>query len=30
VETKAQFEACQFNIVDSYVAGNTYHVVAQK
>jgi SAM-dependent methyltransferase len=29
-ETKAQFEANHFDIVDSYIKGNTYHVIARK
>ena len=29
-ETKAQFEACQFDVVEGYIVGNTYHLVAQK
>ena len=29
-ETKAQFEACQFDIVEGHIVGNTYHLVAQK
>ena len=29
-ETKAQFEACNFDVVDSYIKGNTYHLIARK
>ena len=29
-ETKTQFEANYFDIIDSYVKGNTYHVIARK
>lgn len=29
-QTKLQFESNQFNIVDSYIRGNTYHVIAKK
>ncbi|MDO9047766.1 MAG: methyltransferase domain-containing protein [Methylobacter sp.] len=28
--TKAQFEANDFSIIDSYIKGNTYHVIARK
>jgi ubiquinone/menaquinone biosynthesis C-methylase UbiE len=29
-EAKAQFEATHFDIIDSYIKGNTYHVIARK
>ena len=29
-ETKAQFEANHFDIIDSYIKGNTYHIIARK
>jgi ubiquinone/menaquinone biosynthesis C-methylase UbiE len=28
--TKAQFEACKFDVVEGYIVGNTYHIIAQK
>ena len=28
--TKAQFEACKFDVVEGYIVGNTYHLIAQK
>jgi ubiquinone/menaquinone biosynthesis C-methylase UbiE len=29
-ETKAQFEENHFDIIDSFIKGNTYHVIARK
>ena len=29
-DTRAQFEASRFEIVESYIKGNTYHLIAQK
>ncbi|MDP2027403.1 class I SAM-dependent methyltransferase [Sulfuriferula sp.] len=29
-ETKAQFEACKFDVMEGYIVGNTYHLIAQK
>ncbi len=30
VTTKAQFESNHFNVINSYIKGNTYHIIAEK